>query len=109
MKSKDQLLLEQAYINILSEANQYTTTIGEIPVGTIILAKGTGTSKKIDRDTLLGLNGRVYSIKAHMNRPCMVDPDINEHDFNLFVEFRTGRLSKEDFNTRVQNKKLTRD
>lgn len=109
MKSKDQQLLEEAYNTVLSEANQYTTTVGEIPVGTIFLAKGTGTSKKIDRDTLLGLNGKVFSIKNHINRPCMIDPDINEHDFNLFVEFRTGELSKEDFNSRIQNKKLTRD
>ena len=88
---------------------RYDTTVGEISVGKVVLAKGTGTSKKINDNTLLGLNGKEYSIKNHIDRPCMIDPDINNHDFELFVDFRTGKISKEEFNSKVQNKKLERD
>lgn len=109
MKSKDQLLLEKAYQDVLNEAVHYDTTVGEIDVGKIFLAKGTGTSKKISDNTLLGLSGKEYSIKNHIDRPCMIDPDINNHDFELFVDFRTRKISKEEFNSKVQNKKLERD
>lgn len=104
MKSFDTLVN-----SILSEAQQWTTTVGEFPVGKILIGKGIGTSKKIDKNTLLGLNGKEYPVKKHIDRPCTVDHDFNDHDFNLFVDFRTGKITKEEFNSKVQNKKLTRE
>lgn len=95
--------------SLLSESPQYNTTVSEFPVGKILIAKGTGTYKKLDKNTLLGLNGKELPVKKHQDRPCMIDPDINNHDFDLFVDFRTGKLSKEEFNSKIQNKKLTRD
>lgn len=98
--------------SILLEANQYNTTVGKFPVGKILLGKGIGTLKKTSENTLLGLNGKEFGasyFKKHQDRPCMVDPDINNQDFDLFVDFRTGKISKEEFNSQVQNKELTRD
>ena len=112
MKSRDQILLEEAYASIVLEAAQYNTTIGEFPVGKILLAKGIGTLKKTSEDTLLGSNGKdlpTSYFKKHQNRPCVIDPDVNSHDFDLFVDFRTKKISKEEFNSKVQNKKLVRD
>ena len=97
--------------SILSEAVQYTTTVGKFPVGKILLGKGIGTLKKTSENTLLGLSGKDHPasyFKKHQDRPCMVDPDVNNHDFDLFVDFRTGKISKEEFNSKVQNKKLER-
>ena len=94
---------------ILSESVQYTTTVDKFPVGKIFIAKGTGTYKKIDKNTILAINGKEYPVKKHIGRPCTVDQDFNDHDFDLFVKFRTGKLSKEEFNSKVQNKKLERD
>jgi len=104
-------VLEDLTESILSEATQYNTTVGEFPVGKILLGKGIGTLKKTSKNTLLGSNGKEYPesyFKKHQDCPCMVDPDFNNHDFDLFLDFRTGKISKEEFNSKVQNKKLER-
>lgn len=98
--------------SILGEAAQYNTTVGKFPVGKILLGKGIGTLKKTSENTLLGLSGKEFGasyLKKHQDRPCMIDPDVNNHDFDLFVDFKTGKISKEEFNSKVQNKELTRD
>ena len=54
---------------ILSEAVQYTTTIDEFPVGKILIGKGVGTFKKIDKLQFCETNLIIYGL------------------FNVYIEF----------------------
>ena len=82
-------------------------TVEDVPVGEVF-DKGIMTFKKISKTKLLGLNGKESDIKKYADKPAKRS-SINTHDFDLFVQFRTGKISKEEFNKKIQNKEHTRD
>lgn len=90
---------------ILSESSG--RTVADVPVGEIF-DKGIMTFKKISKTKLLGLNGRETDVEKYADKIAKRS-SINAHDFDLFVQFRTGKMSKEEFNSQLQNKEHARD
>jgi len=96
------------YNQILSESH----TVSTFPVGEVFHAKGVGEGVRVSEDQIRWLSGKEQAIKSlkdkDKDRPAFPVKDLNRHDFDLFVDFRTGKISKEEFNSKVQNKKLER-
>lgn len=92
------------YNQFLSESS--FRTVEDVPVGEVF-DKGIMTFKKISKTKLLGLSGKEEDIKKYADKPAKRS-DINNHDFDLFVKFRKGEISKEEFNDKIQNKDHSR-
>ena len=95
------------YNQFLPENFKKGVTIKDLPVGKVFKAKGIGNLKKISNDLLLGLNGVEYGksyIKKYEDR--IAEPsEFSDHDFDLAVQMRQGKISKKEFNSKVQNPK----
>jgi hypothetical protein len=87
-------------------------TVSTFPVGKIFHAKGVGEGMKTSEDKIMWLSGKEQLIKSlkdkDKNRPASPAKDLSVHDFNLFVQLRTGKISKEEFNDKLQNKDYQR-
>jgi hypothetical protein len=93
--------------SILCENSKKEVTIKDLPVGKVFKAKGIGNLKKISNDLLLGLNGVEYGksyIKKYESRIAQPS-EFSDHDFDLTVKMRQGKISKKEFNSKVQNSK----
>jgi hypothetical protein len=93
---------------ILSESH----TVSTFPVGTVFHAKGVGEGVRVSEDQIRWLSGKEQTIKSlkdkDKDRPAFPAKDLNRHDFDLFVELRTGKINKDEFNDRLQNKDHSR-
>jgi hypothetical protein len=98
--------------NNLYETIMESSTVSTFPVGKVFHAKGVGQGMRVSADKIVWLSGKEQSVKSlkdkDKNRPASPVKDLNEHDFNLFVQFRSGKISKEEFNDKLQNKEHQR-
>jgi hypothetical protein len=93
---------------ILSESH----TVSTFPVGEVFHAKGVGEGVRVSEDQIRWLSGKEQTIKSlkdkDKDRPASPAKDLSRHDFDLFVELRTGKINKDEFNDRLQNKDHSR-
>jgi len=98
--------------NNLYETIMESGTVSTFSIGKVFHAKGVGEGMRVSDDKILWLSGKEQSVKSlkdkDKNRPATPAKDLNEHDFNLFVQLRTGKISKEEFNDKLQNKEHQR-
>ena len=94
--------------NNFYEAIMESTTVSTFPVGKVFHAKGVGEGMRVSDDKILWLSGKEQSVKSlkdkDKNRPASPAKDLSKHDFDLFVQLRTGKITKEEFNDKLQNK-----
>jgi len=94
--------------NDLYQILMESDTVSTFPVGKVFRAKGVGEGVRVSEDKIVWLSGREQIIKSlkdkDKNRHATLSKDLNRHDFDLFVSFRTGKITKEEFNDKLQNK-----